>query len=80
MSAYENYIIPTDGHQRKIRWMYAYERVLSRTIVYVKRTDSLLSLKKNGDLRRLIPTVLLLCISFVDLVKISTVLKGDRSI
>ena len=37
--------------------MYAYERVLSRTIVYVKRTDGLHS-QKNGDLIMLIPTVL----------------------
>ena len=36
--------------------------------------------KNNGDLTKLIPTVLLLCHMFVDLVKISTVLKGDRLI
>ena len=58
--------------------MYAYERVLSRTIVYVKRTDSLHS-QKNGDLTILIPTVLF-ALPYLDLVKISTVLKGDRSI
>ena len=42
--------------------------------------EQLSFLKKNGDLIRLIPTVLLLCHIFVDLVKISTVLKGDRLI
>ena len=80
MSAYENDIIPTNGHQRKIRWMYAYERVLSRTIVYVKRTDSLLSLKKKWRFKKTDPHCSVALHIFVDLVKISTVLKGDRSI
>ena len=57
--------------------MSANWRVLSRTIVYIKRIDSLLSPKKDGDLTKLILTVLLLCHIFVDLVKISTFLKGD---
>ena len=41
-----------------------------RTACFPKKTD--------GDLTKLIPTALLLCHIFVDLVKISIVLKGDR--